>query len=267
MILHSTNSFVCASSSTDFAFHPDRLLPLPHPLAMPLPSPPSPCGIKRGRARHDVDGDGSASMHRKKRRLRLDLITSRLSRPFSTPSTYIVSRGGRQAGKWVRRRLDGKNALRKLALRNWSRTKSGPSVATDHQEAFSSFTDDDDDDLNMGNGPAAERSSAGRGDPTHQRENGRSRFGLSNYQDIDEEDDYDEDDTGGSVRMNVDGQDDGRPESYHTGMDSMDTGSTNSCTSEVRMMPSIGGVPDTMKEHRVECEISLAPIRSWQEAG
>ncbi|KAI2615237.1 hypothetical protein GGR54DRAFT_303606 [Hypoxylon sp. NC1633] len=47
---------------------------------------------KRRRALHDVDGPGTGSLACKKRRLRLDLVTSRLSQPYSWPATHILNR-------------------------------------------------------------------------------------------------------------------------------------------------------------------------------
>ncbi|RYP25956.1 hypothetical protein DL767_008229 [Monosporascus sp. MG133] len=47
---------------------------------------------KRRRAVHDVDGPGTGSLPCKKRRLRLHLITSRLSQPYSLPATHILNR-------------------------------------------------------------------------------------------------------------------------------------------------------------------------------
>lgn len=47
---------------------------------------------KRARESHDVDGPGTGSLPCKKRRLRLQLITSRLSLPFSLPATHILNR-------------------------------------------------------------------------------------------------------------------------------------------------------------------------------
>ncbi|KAI0114737.1 hypothetical protein F4814DRAFT_291970 [Daldinia grandis] len=48
--------------------------------------------LKRGRALHDVDGPGTGSLPCKKRRLRLHLVTSRLSQPYSWPATHILNR-------------------------------------------------------------------------------------------------------------------------------------------------------------------------------
>lgn len=47
---------------------------------------------KRPRHRLDVDGPNTAGLASKKRRLRLRLVTSRLSEPYSQPATYIMSR-------------------------------------------------------------------------------------------------------------------------------------------------------------------------------
>ncbi|KAI1378454.1 hypothetical protein F4677DRAFT_395899 [Hypoxylon crocopeplum] len=47
---------------------------------------------KRARALHDVDGPGTGSLSCKKRRLRLHLVTSRLSQPYSWPATHILNR-------------------------------------------------------------------------------------------------------------------------------------------------------------------------------
>jgi len=49
---------------------------------------------KRCRAATDVDGPNTSSLSCKKRRLRLELITSRLSQPFSLPATHILNREG-----------------------------------------------------------------------------------------------------------------------------------------------------------------------------
>ncbi|KAF7865480.1 hypothetical protein EAF04_006454 [Stromatinia cepivora] len=90
---------------------------------------------KRARALSDVDGNGnSVEEGRKKRRLRLHLITSRLSRPFSVPATNInianrggsaknfvlggIRRFGEQGGKKEIGIGSGKNVLRKIAILN-----------------------------------------------------------------------------------------------------------------------------------------------------
>jgi hypothetical protein len=47
---------------------------------------------KRHRAASDVDGPNTASQGCKKRRLRREMVTSRLSVPFSEPATHIINR-------------------------------------------------------------------------------------------------------------------------------------------------------------------------------
>jgi hypothetical protein len=53
---------------------------------------------KRVRHRLDVDGPNTATLSCKKRRLRSELITSRLSQPYSQPATHILNREGMKAG-------------------------------------------------------------------------------------------------------------------------------------------------------------------------
>ncbi|KAF2190265.1 hypothetical protein K469DRAFT_560394, partial [Zopfia rhizophila CBS 207.26] len=72
---------------------------------------------KRCRAVTDVDGEYS-SLHKKKRRLRLFLITSRLSSPFSHPATNIVDRGSSKIAVWAKQKALGRNLLRKAAILN-----------------------------------------------------------------------------------------------------------------------------------------------------
>lgn len=61
-------------------------------------SQPTRPNVKRARAIADVDGPNTASLSCKKRRLRLGLITSRLSQPFSLPATHIRNREAVAAG-------------------------------------------------------------------------------------------------------------------------------------------------------------------------
>ncbi|KAF7563646.1 hypothetical protein G7046_g451 [Stylonectria norvegica] len=55
-------------------------------------------GVKRCRNASDVDGFNTAGLCCKKRRLRADLITSRLSQPYSQPATHILNREGQETG-------------------------------------------------------------------------------------------------------------------------------------------------------------------------
>jgi len=80
------------------------------------PRIPSNRPSKRRRALSDVDGDGNEG--KKKRRLRLQLITSRLSRPFSQPASNIASRGIAKIPVGARSRALGKSLLRKAAIMN-----------------------------------------------------------------------------------------------------------------------------------------------------
>jgi len=94
--------------------------------------------FKRRRPLWDVDG--GCSEGKKKRRLRLNLITSRLSRPFSAPATNIVDRGISRIAIWAKgRRLD-KNVLRKAAIMNQVRTRLDSAKATADREQASRQT-------------------------------------------------------------------------------------------------------------------------------
>lgn len=69
-------------------------------LTFPLPKlevPPRP-DLKRRRPDTDVDGFNTAELACKKRRLLRQLVTSRLSQPFSLPATHILNREGAAAG-------------------------------------------------------------------------------------------------------------------------------------------------------------------------
>lgn len=85
--------------TTAFSFQPSLppaqfdFLP-PASQQAPRARPPS----KRCRARSDVDGPHTAELSCKKRRLRTQLITSRLSQPFSQPATHIINRDAVAAG-------------------------------------------------------------------------------------------------------------------------------------------------------------------------
>ncbi|KAF4450334.1 hypothetical protein F53441_6617 [Fusarium austroafricanum] len=64
----------------------------------PQPASAARNGIKRRRCLSDVDGFNTADLSVKKRRLRNELITSRLSQPYSQPATHILNREGQEAG-------------------------------------------------------------------------------------------------------------------------------------------------------------------------
>ena len=83
---------------------------------------------KRSRDLADVDGDDSNTTQRKKRRLRRDLITSRLSRPYATPATHIISRNAVRLGIWTGRRYIGRNVFRKAAILNSMRREKANQI-------------------------------------------------------------------------------------------------------------------------------------------
>jgi len=95
----------------------------PHPAPVPVKTP------SRKRIRPLTDIDGFPSEHRrKKQRLRLTLITSRLSHPYSKPATHIVDRGSSKIAVWAKQRglLQGQaRPLRKAAILNRIRRMSG----------------------------------------------------------------------------------------------------------------------------------------------
>lgn len=78
--------------------------------------------LKRARL-EDIDGGAEDLNPRKKRRLRLDLVTSRLSEPYSTPSTNIVGTTSWRFAGWARQRFAGGKLLRKAAILNWTSIK------------------------------------------------------------------------------------------------------------------------------------------------
>ena len=84
---------------------------------------------KRSRDLTDVDGDNSDTVQRKKRRLRRDLITSRLSRPYASPATHIISRSAVRLGIWTGRRYIGRNVFRKAAILNSMRREKANEYA------------------------------------------------------------------------------------------------------------------------------------------
>ncbi len=85
--------------------------------------------FKRRRPLWDVDGGYGTS--KKKRRLRLNLITSRLSRPFSSPATNIVDRGSSRIAIWAKGKKPDRRLLRKAAITNCLRLRLG---ATKHSQ-------------------------------------------------------------------------------------------------------------------------------------
>jgi len=83
--------------------------------------------LKRPRSLEDIAGE-EGHTQRKKRRLRLELVTSRLSRPYATPATHIIGTKAWRVGAWARQRFAGGKLLRKAAILNWIsfKSKRGP---------------------------------------------------------------------------------------------------------------------------------------------
>lgn len=149
---------------------------------------------KRSRPVADVDDGDSSS--KKKRRLRLYLITSRLSRPFSTPATHIVDPGTSKIAVWAKQRHLTQQVLRKAAIMNRVRRKtlerkdSGISVGEDERrEARENVMKGVEvkDAVAAGLGPNAicHLQQQDWNSPTND-----SPLGLSNYDALDDEDDW-----------------------------------------------------------------------------
>jgi len=77
--------------------------------------------LNRKRRRPLSDVDGGCFESKKKRRLRHSLITSRLSRPFSSPATYIYDRDQSKSA-WARKSLPS-SVIRKAAMVNHFRIR------------------------------------------------------------------------------------------------------------------------------------------------
>jgi len=161
------------------------------------------------RSRPVADVDDLISESKKKRRLRLLLITSRLSRPFSTPATHIVDRGASKIAIWAKQKHLAPQVLRKAAIMNRVRRKtlerkdSAISVGEDPRKEVREACKEEMktmevvDTTAFGLGPNAVKytDEAKYSVPP-------SPLGLSNYDAFDEEDDwyesYDDDEEGGS---------------------------------------------------------------------
>ncbi|QSS65530.1 hypothetical protein I7I51_06374 [Histoplasma capsulatum] len=101
-------------------------------------SPPTPDGghSKRPRPLADVDGEDSGGQQKKKRRLRLVLVTSRLSSPFSSPPTHIVTRGSSKIAIWAKQKALGRSLLRKAAIMNRIRKHARASCNKDPSQLY-----------------------------------------------------------------------------------------------------------------------------------
>lgn len=115
--------------SFTFSAGPPLRFSFDRPLSLPVQANRS---FKRRRALSDVDGDGNEG--RKKRRLRLHLITSRLSRPFSQPATNIANRAILKIAIWGKQKPLSRHALRKAAIMNAVRLRMDAAKAFMLQE-------------------------------------------------------------------------------------------------------------------------------------
>jgi len=111
--IYCDESSIKETFSFTFSAGPPLKFSFDRPHSLSIPAKPS---FKRRRALSDVDGDGNEG--RKKRRLRLHLITSRLSRPFSQPASNIVNRGILKIAIWGKQKPLGRHLLRKAAIMN-----------------------------------------------------------------------------------------------------------------------------------------------------
>jgi hypothetical protein len=173
-----TYSSNCATRDT-FSFALAAGPPLKFSFDQPLPVPVlTNRPVKRRRALSDVDGGGSEG--RKKRRLRLYLITSRLSRPFSQPASNIVNRGISKIAIWGRSRSAGKNMLRRAAIMNRVRLRLDAAKGLHPQRERTKET-------------VALRAIVVQKPRSHDFPLPPSPLGLSNYDALDLEDDLSED--------------------------------------------------------------------------
>ena len=105
------------NSSTSAILSPFEPIDQPaFPIELPDPEPRK--FLKRSRLAEDIDGGEEINAQRKKRRLRLDLITSRLSKPYATPTTHILGRRAWRVGFWARQSISGGKLLQKAAILN-----------------------------------------------------------------------------------------------------------------------------------------------------
>lgn len=111
---------------------------------------------KRRRHRLDVDGPNTADLSSKKRRIRADLITSRLSQPYSQPATHILNREGMESGdkRFLKMATTVDNAKRiahlhgtsilRFSLMNRLRRRLG--LWKSHEDGSKEDEDEDEDD-------------------------------------------------------------------------------------------------------------------------
>jgi len=178
--IYCDNSCVKEVFSFTFSTVPGLKFCFDSPIPVPVPTNRP---FKRRRALSDVDGAGN--QERKKRRLRLHLITSRLSRPFSQPASNIVNRGNSKIAAWGKNKALGRNVLRKAAIMNRVRLRlsAAKDVMRQQQERRETL--------------ALKEIVVQK--PRHELPLPPSPLGLSNYDALDLEDDMLDEEFGGGI--------------------------------------------------------------------
>ncbi|MCJ1371993.1 hypothetical protein MMC20_003214 [Loxospora ochrophaea] len=152
---------------------------------------------KRTRARADVDGEGSEDAENKKRRLRRDLVTSRLSRPYATPTTHIVSHATPKRLIGPQRRPPARYLLRKAAIMNRIRRKNAEAKAVGAKQVEISRKPPSHQlphETSLHLTTAGAHCAKEEGLPHNHDPPIPSPLGPSNYDALDEEDPFDEED-------------------------------------------------------------------------
>lgn len=157
--------------------------------------------LKRHRPETDVDGEGSVDVQKKKRRLRLDLVTSRLSQPYATPTTHIISRISRRPRAWTSPRVPVRSPLRRAAILNAIRIQRMPAKQFGPKEVdlltgLNSQKESDRTEFDLTTqGVRTPRGPMPKDDsPQHPLPTLPSPLGPSNYEALDEYDDPFEED-------------------------------------------------------------------------
>jgi len=171
----------------------------------------------RKRARHTtgLSSDDTVLPSTKKRRLRLYLITSPLSRPFSKPASYIADHGSSRLAVWAKSRHLHGRSLRKAAILNRARRNRFGFDSSPNATAFQEKVWNDEDrsraTLKEGIGPVedvqGEANLLGAIIKDHVSDGFSvpSPLGLSDYDALDDWRGYStthhDDDPGGSTRV------------------------------------------------------------------
>ena len=151
--------------------------------------------MKRARSPSDVDGAGTSMFQSKKQRLHLQLFTSRLSKPYAAPSSYIVGQGQSKIAVWAKKNgLDAENRrgdLRRVASMNRMKkriTNEGRPTGTRN--------------FLSGTSPDFQQCEHTISQPRRQIRIPPSPLGISNYAALDDEEPFFEEETFGSESEN-----------------------------------------------------------------